>query len=41
VTHGRCGGVGVAGLVLGGGIGFNMRERGLDKVPRGGVKVGS
>jgi FAD/FMN-containing dehydrogenase len=29
VTHGRCGGVGVAGLVLGGGIGFNMRDKGL------------
>jgi len=29
VTHGRCGAVGVAGLVLGGGIGFNMRLRGL------------
>ncbi len=29
VTHGRCGGVGVAGLVLGGGIGFNMRQHGL------------
>lgn len=29
VTHGRCGGVGVAGLVLGGGIGFNQRLHGL------------
>ena len=29
VTHGRCKDVGVAGLVLGGGIGFNMRNRGL------------
>ncbi len=29
ITHGRCKGVGVAGLVLGGGIGFNMRARGL------------
>ena len=29
VTHGRCRNVGVAGLVLGGGIGFNMRARGL------------
>lgn len=29
VTHGRCKGVGVAGLVLGGGIGFNMRAHGL------------
>ena len=29
VTHGRCADVGVAGLALGGGIGFNMRERGL------------
>jgi hypothetical protein len=29
VTHGRCLGVGVAGLVLGGGIGFNMRLHGL------------
>jgi len=29
VTHGRCGAVGVAGLVLGGGIGFNMRREGL------------
>jgi len=29
VTHGRCKEVGVAGLVLGGGIGFNMRARGL------------
>jgi hypothetical protein len=29
VTHGRCGAVGVAGLVLGGGIGFNMRHQGL------------
>jgi FAD/FMN-containing dehydrogenase len=29
ITHGRCKRVGVAGLVLGGGIGFNMRARGL------------
>lgn len=29
ITHGRCRGVGVAGLVLGGGIGFNMRLHGL------------
>lgn len=29
VSHGRCKGVGVAGLVLGGGIGFNMRKHGL------------
>lgn len=29
VTHGRCQNVGVAGLVLGGGIGFNMRAHGL------------
>jgi FAD/FMN-containing dehydrogenase len=29
ITHGRCKGVGVAGLVLGGGIGFSMRRRGL------------
>ncbi len=29
VTHGRCPSVGVAGLVLGGGIGFNMRAHGL------------
>jgi FAD/FMN-containing dehydrogenase len=29
VTHGRCEAVGVAGLVLGGGIGFNMRLEGL------------
>lgn len=29
VTHGRCLDVGVAGLVLGGGIGFNMRAHGL------------
>jgi len=28
VPHGRCFGVGVAGLVLGGGIGFDMREHG-------------
>ncbi len=28
ITHGRCYGVGVAGLVLGGGIGFNMRNHG-------------
>lgn len=29
VTHGRCLSVGVSGLVLGGGIGFNMRLHGL------------
>lgn len=29
ITHGRCEEVGVAGLVLGGGIGFNMRAQGL------------
>ena len=29
ITHGRCYEVGVAGLVLGGGIGFNMRRFGL------------
>jgi FAD/FMN-containing dehydrogenase len=29
VTHGRCYKVGVAGLVLGGGIGFNMRANGV------------
>ena len=29
ITHGRCKEVGVAGLVLGGGIGFNMRAHGL------------
>jgi FAD/FMN-containing dehydrogenase len=29
ITHGRCRGVGVAGLVLGGGIGFSQRLRGL------------
>jgi FAD/FMN-containing dehydrogenase len=29
ITHGRCRGVGVAGLVLGGGIGFSQRRRGL------------
>ena len=29
LCHGRCKGVGVAGLVLGGGIGFNMRNVGL------------
>lgn len=29
ITHGRCREVGVAGLVLGGGIGFNMRAQGL------------
>ncbi len=29
VTHGRCESVGVAGLILGGGVGFNMRRDGL------------
>jgi FAD/FMN-containing dehydrogenase len=29
ITHGRCPTVGVAGFVLGGGIGFNMRAHGL------------
>lgn len=29
ITHGRCLQVGVAGLVLGGGVGFNMRTHGL------------
>jgi FAD/FMN-containing dehydrogenase len=29
VTHGRCKSVGVGGLVLGGGVGFNMRAHGL------------
>jgi FAD/FMN-containing dehydrogenase len=29
ITHGRCLEVGVAGLVLGGGVGFNMRLHGL------------
>jgi FAD/FMN-containing dehydrogenase len=29
VTHGRCGSVGAAGFLLGGGIGFNMRAHGL------------
>ena len=29
ITHGRCASVGLAGLVLGGGIGFNMRAHGL------------
>jgi FAD/FMN-containing dehydrogenase len=29
ITHGRCPGVGVGGFFLGGGIGFNMRARGL------------
>lgn len=29
ITHGRCKAVGVGGLVLGGGIGFNMRYNGL------------
>jgi FAD/FMN-containing dehydrogenase len=29
ITHGRCTGVGVGGFFLGGGIGFNMRARGL------------
>jgi FAD/FMN-containing dehydrogenase len=29
ITHGRCPSVGIAGLTLGGGIGFNMRAHGL------------
>lgn len=29
VTHGRCPGVGIAGFLLGGGIGFNMRRFGI------------
>jgi hypothetical protein len=29
LTHGRCGGVGAAGFLLGGGVGFNMRGNGL------------
>jgi len=29
ITHGRCPSVGIAGLALGGGIGFNMRAHGL------------
>jgi FAD/FMN-containing dehydrogenase len=29
ITHGRCPSVGAAGFLLGGGIGFNMRDRGL------------
>lgn len=29
ITHGRCYGVGIAGLVLGGGVGFNMRANGV------------
>lgn len=29
ITHGRCDSVGVAGLVLGGGVGFNTRPSGL------------
>lgn len=29
ITHGRCFNVGVAGLTLGGGLGFNMRSHGL------------
>jgi len=29
ITHGRCLGVGAAGFLLGGGIGFNMRAHGL------------
>lgn len=29
ITHGRCKAVGAAGLILGGGIGFNMRNKGL------------
>ncbi len=29
ITHGRCYDVGIAGLVLGGGVGFNMRANGV------------
>jgi FAD/FMN-containing dehydrogenase len=29
ITHGRCAEVGIAGLALGGGVGFNMRAHGL------------
>ncbi|MCO5089503.1 FAD-binding oxidoreductase [Bosea sp. (in: a-proteobacteria)] len=29
ITHGRCGTVGIAGFLLGGGIGFNMRRYGI------------
>jgi len=29
MTHGRCKAVGAAGVILGGGIGFNMRNKGL------------
>ena len=29
MTHGRCRAVGAVGLILGGGIGFNMRNKGL------------
>jgi hypothetical protein len=29
VTHGRCASVGAAGFLLGGGVGFNVREHGL------------
>lgn len=29
ITHGRCAQVGIAGLALGGGVGFNMRTHGL------------
>lgn len=29
ITHGRCHGVGIAGLVLGGGVGFNQRAHGV------------
>ena len=29
ITHGRCYNVGIAGLTLGGGVGFNMRARGV------------
>jgi hypothetical protein len=36
ITHGRCPTVGVAGFLLGGGIGFNMRARGVavDQIDR-------
>ncbi|MDE1147568.1 MAG: FAD-binding oxidoreductase [Azospirillaceae bacterium] len=47
ITHGRCEGVGAAGFLLGGGVGFNMRRYGIgsdllrstDLVLAGGEKV--